>query len=140
MKLQRTCVVCGAPFTADRITQKYCSPSCRRYAHRRGLNVHQTAKRGRHVVFRAFRCLKCGMLVEVIDPKDKRIKFCSAHCERLYWKHSRSSHRITPGAVQRTFTCRYCGTTVTVTKAKDKRTAFCSEACRMRWFSLHRKR
>ena len=74
------------------------------------------------------------------DPKDKRIKFCSAHCERLYWKHSRSSHRIAPGAVQRTFTCRYCGTTVTVTKAKDKRTAFCSEACRMRWFSLHRKR
>ena len=138
MKQQRICVVCGSPFTADRVTQKYCSSSCRRYAHRNGLNVHETAKSGNDII-RSFYCLKCGKLVVVAEQRDKRTKFCSAHCERLYWKHSKKTKQIHPGTVCRTFSCRQCGTVVVVTEAKDKRTSFCSEACRIRWFSQHRK-
>lgn len=26
-------------------------------------------------------------LVLITDEKDKRKKFCSPHCEKLYWKH-----------------------------------------------------
>lgn len=138
MKKQRTCVVCGSPFMADRITQKYCSPACRRHAHISGLNVHNGPKRGKSVI-RVFRCLKCGKLVEVADPKDKRIKFCSAHCERLYWKHSKGN-KVRAGMVQRSFACRCCGAVVNVTEANDKRTSFCSDTCRKRWFSRHRKK
>ncbi len=39
---------------------------------------------------RSFRCARCGTLVEVTDPsKDRRRRFCSPHCEKLYWKHKR---------------------------------------------------
>ena len=68
---------------------------------------------------------------------DKRVKFCSPRCERLYWKHSENA---ACQAVVRTFSCRQCGRTVTVTEAKDRRTAFCSADCRIQWFSAHRKR
>lgn len=36
MKRQAVCAVCGQEFIADRVTQKYCSSYCRRYAHRHG--------------------------------------------------------------------------------------------------------
>ena len=86
---------------------------------------------------RSFRCLRCGTLVSVTNRADKRVKFCSPRCERLYWKHS---EHAACQAVVRTFSCRQCGRTVTVTEAKDRRTAFCSADCRIQWFSAHRKR
>lgn len=88
MKRQAVCAVCGQEFIADRVTQKYCSSYCRRYAHRHGANNHVRSSRKKEAL-RTFRCLKCGKLVRVTEPTDRRIKFCSAHCERLYWKHSK---------------------------------------------------
>ena len=84
-----------------------------------------------------FRCLKCGKLVRVTEPTDRRIKFCSAHCERLYWKHSK---KVSSVVIRRAFQCRNCGTLVEITEPKDKRTTFCSQACREKWFSLHRNK
>ena len=89
MKRQAVCAVCGREFTADRVTQKYCSSYCRRYAHRHGANNHVRSSRKKEAL-RTFRCLKCGKLVRVTEPTDRRIKFCSAHCERLYWKDKRT--------------------------------------------------
>ena len=139
MKRKVVCPVCGKLFTAGRITQKYCSAACRRYAVRHGMIGHDAA--GQHEsIMRTFHCLRCGVLVTVKSPTDRRIKFCSAHCERLYWKHSKHSNRVKSVAVTRAFHCRQCGALVEVTDAADRRTAFCSAACRIRWTSLHRKR
>ena len=41
MKRQDICAACGREFTAGRVTQKYCSAYCRRYAHRHGANNHK---------------------------------------------------------------------------------------------------
>ena len=136
MKRKAKCLVCGAMFTADRITQKYCSAFCRRYAHRYGLIDRGEHPKGADVV-REFHCVRCGTLVTIVDGRDKRTKFCSAHCERLYWKHSQ---HVKPHGVARSFYCRNCGVRVDVSDPKDRRTSFCREACRKQWFSQHRKK
>lgn len=74
MKRQAVCAVCGQEFIADRVTQKYCSSYCRRYAHRHGANNHVRSSRKKEAL-RTFRCLKCGKLVRVTEPTDRRIKF-----------------------------------------------------------------
>lgn len=135
MKRIAKCPVCGTIFIAERRTQKYCSSFCRRYAHRYGLVEHAASVDGANAL-RTFQCVQCGKVVSVADERDKRTKFCSAHCERLYWKHSQ---HVKPSTVVRTFHCKNCGILVEVRDAKDKRTAFCSAACRIQWFSLHRK-
>lgn len=135
MKRQALCPVCGTEFTAGRVTQKYCSSYCRRYAHRHGVNNHETPP-PKKPALRTFRCVKCGRLVRVTERTDKRTKFCSSYCERLYWKHSK---HVKPSLICRAFHCRTCGTLVEVIDAKDRRTVFCSTECRQRWFSLHRK-
>ncbi len=136
MKRRTQCLVCGAVFIAERISQKYCSALCRRYAHRYGLNDHAAVSEGEPVL-RAFHCVKCGQLIRITDSCDKRTKFCSARCERLYWKHSKKARSC---AVDRTFYCRNCGVFVEVTEAKDRRTLFCSADCRKQWFSRRRRR
>lgn len=135
MKRIAKCPVCGTVFIAGRSTQKYCSSFCRRYAHRYGLIERAATAEGANAL-RIFQCVRCGKIITVTDGRDKRTKFCSAHCERLYWKHSQY---VRPRAVARAFRCRNCGILVKVSDAKDKRTAFCSATCRIRWFSLHRK-
>ena len=35
---------------------------------------------------REFVCAHCGAHVYVIDIKDKRVKYCSAACEKQYWR------------------------------------------------------
>ena len=65
-----------------------------------------------------------------------RSKFCSAHCEKLYWKHKKKTE---PEAGAYTFRCKQCGALVTVTEARDRRTVFCSEECRKRWHSEQQK-
>ena len=135
MRRQAVCAVCGKEFIADRMTQKYCRSYCRRYAHRHGANNHRRASQAKDAL-RIFRCLKCGKLVRVTETTDRRVKFCSAHCERLYWKHSK---KVRSAVSQRTFPCRNCGVIVEVTDAKDRRTAFCSPSCREKWFAQRRK-
>ena len=136
MKRPAVCPICGVEFVADRVTQKYCSSYCRRYAHRHGANNHVRPPKDAEVL-RTFRCIKCGRLVRVTEPTDRRTKFCSSHCERLYWKHSK---KVTSIVIRRSFHCRNCGVLVEVSEAKDRRTTFCSLTCRERWFSLHRKK
>lgn len=136
MKRKAECPVCGKEFEAGRITQKYCSAYCRRYAHRHGVNNHGRSSRKKEAL-RTFRCLKCGRLVRVTESTDRRTKFCSAHCERLYWKHSKN---VRSQAIRHSFHCRNCDTFVEITEPYDRRTIFCSAACRQHWFSLHRRK
>lgn len=35
---------------------------------------------------REFICAHCGARVYVTDIKDKRVKYCSATCEKQYWR------------------------------------------------------
>ena len=35
---------------------------------------------------REFTCAHCGTRVYVTDIKDKRVKYCSAACEKQYWR------------------------------------------------------
>lgn len=35
---------------------------------------------------REFICAYCGTRVYVTDMKDKRVKYCSATCEKQYWR------------------------------------------------------
>lgn len=35
---------------------------------------------------REFRCAYCGDNVYIDDTKDKRVKYCSAKCEKQYWR------------------------------------------------------
>ena len=130
------CPVCGKEFMADRSTQTYCSAACRRYAYRHR-DEAPLSQRACGKTVRSFRCLRCGTLVFVRNRADKRVKFCSPRCERLYWKHSETT---ACQAVPRTFQCKQCGRTVVVAEAKDRRTSFCSADCRIQWFSAHRKR
>lgn len=136
MKRQAHCPVCGREFTANRVTQKYCSARCRLYAYRHQARTAEPELTGR-TILRTFRCIRCNEQVNVTRQEDKRTKFCSSRCERLYWKHPEN---VRSRAVQNVFQCRNCGVTVEVRDAHDRRTAFCSAACRKQWFSLHRRK
>ena len=93
MKRQAVCAVCGREFTADRVTQKYCSSYCRRYAHRHGANNHVRSSRKKEAL-RTFRCLKCGKLVRVTEPKDKRTTFCSQACREKWFSLNRNKNTL----------------------------------------------
>ncbi|MDN0045409.1 hypothetical protein QVN49_00095 [Megasphaera hexanoica] len=136
MEREAVCPVCGKTFMADRSTQRYCSAACRRYAYRHRDEAPPSQRAGGKVL-RSFRCIRCGKWVVVTQGADKRRKFCSPHCERLYWKHSKN---VESQPVQHAFRCRNCGVLVEIRDAKDRRTAFCSADCRKQWFSLHRNR
>ena len=94
MELKKLCAQCGKPFTADRRNQRYCSEACRRLAYRR--HPRREEDEGGGPVLRTFLCARCGRVVRVTSPDDHRKKFCSSHCERLYWKHSKPSARPEP--------------------------------------------
>lgn len=128
---QRVCIVCGKRFDVWRVTQRYCSAKCRRYANRHDeLCTYNKDEEGEKVLW-SFSCVKCGKIVEVRSPNDRRTKFCSRRCEKLYWKHSRY---VRPKAVAREFDCRMCGTHVCVTEAKDHRRCFCSPKCSIEFY------
>ncbi len=46
---------------------------------------------GQGAVLRFFTCARCGRVILVTDENDRRRKFCSPHCERMYWKHKKKS-------------------------------------------------
>ena len=126
------CIVCGKEFTPTRSTQRYCSNTCRRYANHHGIHPARTEISCQGPVIREFTCLQCGKRVRVTDSRDCRTKFCSQHCAKLYWKHSK---KVSSVVVPRTFACRECGKVVIVTTPKDRRRIFCCDDCRKRWFS-----
>ena len=127
----RTCPVCGKTFVPRRPVQKYCSSGCRRYANRHGANDVREEMPVTAPVIREFNCLKCGKTVRVTNPADGRMKFCSQHCEKLFWKHSK---KVKPLTVYRQFVCRQCGKNVLIVDPLDRRRFFCSRQCRVRWF------
>lgn len=133
------CPVCGKEFTAHRATERYCSVICRRYAYRHRDEAPPSQRDSSGKTLRSFRCIRCGKLVVVTQGADKRRKFCSPHCERLYWKHSRTKG-VKSQSVSRAFRCRYCGRLVTVTEPKDRRMAFCCDECRKQWTYNARKK
>ena len=130
------CAVCGKEFTPTRITQRYCSYTCRRYANHHGINDNRVEGPACAPTIREFTCLQCGKQVRVTNPRDCRTKFCSQHCEKLYWKHP---EHVSSVLVHREFTCRECGKVVIVNTPKDRRRSFCSDTCRRRWFNKQRK-
>ncbi len=126
------CAVCGKKFTPIHITQRYCSCTCRRYANHHGINDKRVEDSLHAPVIREFTCLRCGKRVRVTNSRDCRTKFCSQHCEKLYWKHS---ERVRSVVVHREFTCRECGKAVVVTTPNDRRRSFCCDTCRKKWFN-----
>ena len=75
MSLQR-CKCCGWEFEAAR-NQIFCSQECIWYG-RKDANPEGKP---------AFTCAKCGRLVVVDEKHDRRTRFCSAECEKRYWRH-----------------------------------------------------
>ena len=53
-----------------------------------GININQFYKNINCP--REFVCAHCGARVYVTDIKDKRVKYCSAACEKQYWREKRS--------------------------------------------------
>lgn len=133
---EKPCAVCGTLFTVRRVTQKYCSPACRRRANRTDGIVARDAWESEGKEIRHFACIRCGTVVRVTSTDDHRTKFCSRRCEKLYWKHS---HKVEAKLVEREFKCSECGRLVVVTDPKDLRQRFCSGACATKYFSHHRK-
>ena len=129
MDIETVCACCGRSFIAHQRTQRFCSEACRSRAYRKqpGRPAHEV---GQGAVLRVFTCARCGKLVKVTSLYDRRKKFCSSHCERLYWKHSGDTHLK---EVCRTFRCRQCGKAVTITDPHSRRRVFCSDLCRITW-------
>lgn len=80
--ISKKCYNCGQPIHADPFSthQKFCCVECRNQYRRE----HKT-----DTYFRPFyfECSECGQLVEVLNDKDKRTRFCCRECEKKYWKH-----------------------------------------------------
>ena len=73
------CLECGKEFVERTVIQKYCSKKC-------GDIFRKTHKILSPSI--TFRCAKCGKLVVTEDgTSDKRSRFCSAVCEKKYWRH-----------------------------------------------------
>ncbi len=77
------CLMCGAEFEKRTVYHRYCSERCRNRAHQRGLKPQHT--RAAFVPY-DFHCRNCGDHVIVTDPDDHRSVYCSAVCEREYWR------------------------------------------------------
>ncbi|HJF84337.1 MAG TPA: hypothetical protein K8V65_01540 [Megamonas hypermegale] len=88
--MKKVCPVCHTVFEVNGNRQIYCSVRCRK-AHHKKVYYDRTRPIPQYEVgakvLREFRCCKCDKLVLVISKNDKRRKFCSPHCEKLYWKH-----------------------------------------------------
>ena len=102
MKREAICPVCGKHFTARRKNHRYCSAACRKYDYRKHPRKAEDVPENA-AVLRRFTCERCGAVVSVTDICDRRRRFCSSHCERLYWKHRRrqSAQADPPAPVQK---------------------------------------
>lgn len=136
----KKCPVCGKEFTPRHKRQKYCSPSCCRYANRHGGKTFDGTviiSNPNKPAIRVFLCKHCGEEVRVTEELDMRTKFCSQRCENLYWKHSKK-HKKGKGE-RRTFTCRNCGKKVVITDSHDRRSIFCCSRCCAAWHGRRRR-
>jgi DNA-directed RNA polymerase subunit RPC12/RpoP/endogenous inhibitor of DNA gyrase (YacG/DUF329 family) len=85
------CLNCGTEFTALSINQKYCCTTCgARYRWKnRGKLLYPSV---------TFSCSHCGKTVVTESGSgDMRTRFCSAVCEKKFWRHphwENTSNRI----------------------------------------------
>lgn len=75
------CLNCGEEYVQLSVTQKYCSSSCGNKYRRKHkgeiLNPSVT-----------FSCSQCGKSVVTEEGNgDMRSRFCSASCEKKFWRH-----------------------------------------------------
>ena len=80
------CKQCGREFPQMTVVQKYCSSAC-------GAKYRRTHDMKAEYPSISFRCAKCGRMV-VTDgtSQDKRTRFCSAECEKNWWRHPPYEH------------------------------------------------
>lgn len=88
---KKNCAACGRAFIQQRSSQRYCSEACRRLGYRIGLCNHEDKETD--TAIRTFTCARYGKTVNVTDLKDRRQRFCSARCEKLYWKNRKAESR-----------------------------------------------
>lgn len=95
--MNKICPVCHASFEARGNYHVYCSIRCRKIHHKEVYYDKRKKipepKPGEKIL-RQFYCKKCFNLVLITNEKDKRQKFCSPRCERLYWKHRRKDKSL----------------------------------------------
>ena len=82
----KKCIVCGATLGPDRYGT-YCSKRCYKKKKKQDPPRNDPILPGT-LILRKFNCKKCNRLVRVVSKNDHRTKFCCAHCEMLYYKHS----------------------------------------------------
>ena len=75
------CHNCGKEFNPSTVVQKYCSAKCRnQYTRSHNMNDENPSI--------TFTCAQCGkVVVTESGTGDRRSRFCSAICERRYWRH-----------------------------------------------------
>lgn len=75
------CPECKEEFTPMTVVQIYCSRQCgERYRRRNKGKIKYPSV--------TFACSQCGKTVVTEEgSKDKRTRFCSASCEKKYWRH-----------------------------------------------------
>lgn len=76
------CTICGkAKARKNRATCMACAEREARYAHKDpNYQLHQYPSI-------TFTCAKCGRTVVTDGDRDHRTRFCSASCEKKYWRH-----------------------------------------------------
>lgn len=95
--MKKICPVCGTTFETRGNYHIYCSAHCRKVHHKKvyydKTRQQPTVEPGKRIL-RSFNCNKCHKLVLITSEKDRRTKFCSPRCEKLYWKHPRKEVKI----------------------------------------------
>lgn len=81
-----TCPMCGAKFELRSADHVFCSKACWNKARYRKCRWRMISAVLAERVPRKFACARCGKEVTVSKPNDKRTRFCSERCEKLYWK------------------------------------------------------
>lgn len=75
------CLNCGDYFTALTVTQKYCCSQCGKQYRK----LHKGEMLYPSIIFN---CSQCGKTVVTEEGSgDMRSRFCSASCEKKFWRH-----------------------------------------------------
>lgn len=88
----RNCEYCGTTLPADAAPRKrFCSAECERRSYYEGRrdkdHAREEAEEG--IPLREFSCEQCGHWVRVMSKSDRRFRFCSAKCEKEFWKRNK---------------------------------------------------
>ena len=76
------CEYCGADFAPLSVNQRYCSDKCGVAYRKRNPDAAR-----QHFPIVTFNCSQCGHAVVTDGIRDRRTRFCSASCEKKFWRH-----------------------------------------------------